>query len=185
METRLEREAALVETVLFLESEAVDESSIARITGLNSDTVTLALEQLREDYASPSHGLEPMRSGGGWLFVPKIALWDELKDRYGKKNDSRLSAAAMQTLSIVAYSQPVTRAEIEAIRGVSADGMIRYLLDKGFVHEVGKKDVPGRPSLYATTKDFLKYFRLGSIADLPKLNELERERFRTDDEKSI
>ncbi len=182
METRLEREAALVETVLFLESEAVDEASIARITGLSPEIVTLALEQLAEDYAASSHGLEPMKSGGGWLFVPKLSLWDELKDRYGKKNDSRLSAAAMQTLSIVAYSQPVTRSEIEAIRGVSADGMIRYLLDKGFVHEVGKKDAPGRPTQYGTTKEFLKYFRLGSIADLPKLNELERERFRSDDE---
>jgi segregation and condensation protein B len=181
METRLEREAALVETVLFLESEPVDEASIARITGLEPDTVARALEQLATEYASANHGLEPAKSGGGWLFVPKIALWDELKSRYGKKNDSRLSAAAMQTLSIVAYSQPVTRAEIESIRGVSADGMIRYLLEKGFVQEVGKKDLPGRPALYATTREFLKYFRLGSIADLPKLSDMERERFRTDD----
>ena len=83
----------------------------------------------------------------------------------------------METLSIIAYSQPITRAEIEAIRGVSADNMIRFLMEKEFIKEVGKKAAPGRPVQFGTTKDFLKFFRLNSIADLPKLDELERERF--------
>ena len=83
----------------------------------------------------------------------------------------------METLSIIAYSQPITRAEIEAIRGVSADNMIRFLVEKEFIKEVGKKDAPGRQVQFGTTKDFLKFFRLNSIADLPKLDELERERF--------
>ena len=80
----------------------------------------------------------------------------------------------------MAYSQPITRAEVEAIRGVSADGMIRFLLDREFVKEVGKKEAPGRPIQYGTTKEFLKYFRLGSIADLPRLGELERDRYDED-----
>ena len=83
----------------------------------------------------------------------------------------------METLSIIAYSQPVTRAEIEAIRGVSADNMIRLLIEKELIKEVGKKDVPGKPAMFGTTKEFLKIFRLNSIADLPKLDETERERF--------
>lgn len=83
----------------------------------------------------------------------------------------------METLSIIAYSQPVTRAEIEAIRGVSADNMIRLLIEKDLIKEVGKKDVPGKPAMFGTTKEFLKIFRLNSIADLPKLDETERERF--------
>ena len=83
----------------------------------------------------------------------------------------------METLSIIAYSQPITRGEIEAIRGVSADNMIRLLAERNLIKEVGKKDIPGKPSQYGTTKDFLKFFRLNSIADLPKLDETESERF--------
>jgi segregation and condensation protein B len=83
----------------------------------------------------------------------------------------------METLSIIAYSQPITRAEIEAIRGVSADNMIRLLAERNLIKEVGKKDAPGKPVQFGTTKEFLKFFRLNSISDLPKLEETESERF--------
>jgi segregation and condensation protein B len=182
MEINLEKEAALVETVLFLEADPIDEAGISRATGLAVDVVEAALELLAEEYRNNIHGLEPVRSGGGWILAPKLELWDALKDRYGKKSDSRLSRAALETLSIVAYSQPITRPEVEAIRGVSADGMMRFLLEKGFIKEVGKKDAPGKPVQYGTTKDFLKYFRLGSIADLPKLDDLDRDRFSREEE---
>ena len=104
-------------------------------------------------------------------------MWGFLKERYGKKNEGKLSRSAMETLSIIAYQQPVTKAEIEAIRGVSADNMVRLLIERNLIKEVGKKDVPGKPVQYGTTKDFLKFFRLQSIADLPKLDETENERF--------
>ena len=81
------------------------------------------------------------------------------------------------SLSIIAYSQPITRAEIEGLRGVSADNMIRLLMERNLIKEVGKKDVPGKPTQYGTTKEFLKFFRLNSIADLPKLDQEEEERF--------
>jgi segregation and condensation protein B len=123
------------------------------------------------------HGFAPIKSGGGWILAPKVELWEELKDHYGKKNEAKLSRAAMETLSIIAYSQPITRAEIEAIRGVSADGMIRFLMSRDFIQEAGKRDVPGKPMQYGTTQEFLKYFKLGSLADLPKLGEIERNRF--------
>jgi segregation and condensation protein B len=183
MEVQLEKEVALIETVLFLEAEPMDEAALARATDLAPDVVALALEALREEYAAPIHGLEPVQSGGGWILAPKVELWEVLKDRYGKKADSRLSRAALETLSIIAYSQPITRAEIESLRGVSADGMVHFLLEKELIKEVGKKEAPGRPVQYGTTKEFLKYFRLGSIADLPKLDELDRERF--DDEDAV
>jgi segregation and condensation protein B len=177
MEIKFEKEAALVETILFLESEPLDEVSLARITGLARDVIDGAIELLREECSASSRGIEPVRSGGGWIFAPKTELWENLKERYGKKNESRLSRAALETLSIVAYSQPITRGEVEAIRGVSADGMIRFLLDRELIKEVGKKEAPGKPVQYGTTKEFLKYFRLGSIADLPRLDDLERGRF--------
>jgi segregation and condensation protein B len=180
MEVRLEKEAALVETVLFLESEPLDEATLSRITGLSREVVEAALELLGEESRAGSRGIEPVKSGGGWILAPKPELWESMKERYGKKNENRLSRAALETLSIVAYSQPITRAEVEAIRGVSADGMIRFLLERDLVKEVGKKEAPGRPVQYGTTKEFLKYFRLGSIADLPRLDELERDRFGDD-----
>jgi segregation and condensation protein B len=183
MEIRFEKEAALIETVLFLESEPLDEASLSRITGLAGEVVAGALEILGENCSAANRGLEPVRSGGGWILAPKAELWESLKDRYGKKNESRLSRAALETLSIVAYSQPITRAEVEAIRGVSADGMVRYLLERDLIKEVGKKEAPGRPVQYGTTREFLKYFRLGSIADLPRLDELERERFKDESAK--
>lgn len=185
MELRLEKEAALIETVLFLETEPMDEAALSKALGLAPDVVEKALETLVEEMRAAVHGLEPIRSGGGWILAPKTELWDSLKERYGKKAESRLSRAALETLSIVAYSQPITRPEVESIRGVSADGMIRYLLERGFIKEVGKKDAPGRPVQYGTTKDFLKYFRLGSISDLPKLDDLEKERFTLDQEEGL
>ncbi len=177
MEARLEKETAIVETVLFLESEPLDVASLSRITGLARDVVEAALELLVNECVAPNRGLEPIISGGGWILAPKVELWESLKERYGKKNENRLSRAALETLSIVAYSQPITRTEVEAIRGVSADGMIRYLLERELIKEVGKKEAPGKPIQYGTTREFLKYFRLGSIADLPRLGTLEKDRF--------
>lgn len=181
MDLNLDHEAALVETILFLESEPLDVASLSRISGLGKDLVEAAIDHLREQLAATAHGIELSDSGGGWMLVPKKELWESLKDRYGRKNEQKLSRAALETLSIIAYSQPVTRAEVESIRGVAADNMIRFLLERNLVKEVGKKDAPGKPIQYGTTKEFLKFFRLGSIAELPKLGELERDRFELED----
>jgi len=177
MEIRLEKETALIEAILYLESDAVEENQLARLSGLSRDVVEKTLEALAEKYAREDSGLELSRIGGGIVIAPKREYWETLKERYGKKNDSKLSKAALETLSIIAYSQPITRGEIEAIRGVSADNMIRLLLERELVREVGKKDVPGKPVQFGTTKEFLKFFRLDSIADLPKLDESENDRF--------
>lgn len=177
MEQTPDGNAAVVGAILFLESEPVSEAHLARISGLSEEDVDSALQRLCAEYEAPVHGFAPIRSGGGWIFAPKVALWEQLKDHYGKKNEAKLSRAAMETLAIVAYSQPITRAEIEAVRGVSADGMIHFLLARGLVREVGKKDIPGKPMQYGTTQEFLKYFKLGSIADLPTLNDVEKNRF--------
>jgi segregation and condensation protein B len=168
---------ALVEAVLFLEQEPVEERHIARVTGFNEAEVAATLEALKERYGQPCCGLEIARIGGGVTLAPKKAHWETLRERYGRKNATKLSRAAMETLAIIAYSQPVTRAEIEAIRGVQADNMIRLLLERGLVRETGKKDIAGRPAQFGTTKEFLSLFRLESIADLPKMDESDAERF--------
>lgn len=176
----LEREAAIIEAILFLESEPIDLKSITKISRLDKDVVEGALAYLLNHYEERGHGLCLREIGGGYLLSPKEELWEDLKDRYGKKNDAKLSRAAMETLSIIAYSQPITRGEIEGIRGVNADGMMRLLLARNLIKEVGKKEAPGRPVQYGTTKEFLKVFRLRSIADLPKLDELNQDRFELD-----
>jgi segregation and condensation protein B len=183
MEISLEKETALIEAILYLEADPLDEAALSRISGLSRAVVDSALEALGERYGREDSGVALSRIGGGVMISPKKEYWDNLKDRYGKKNESRLSRAALETLAIVAYSQPITRSEIEAIRGVQADNMIRLLLEKQLIREVGKKDVPGKPAQFGTTREFLKFFRLESIADLPKLNESEADRFELSGEK--
>ena len=99
----------------------------------------------------------------------------------GVSRGGNLSRAALETLAIVAYSQPITRSEIESIRGVSADGMIRVLGERNLIREVGRKDAPGRPIQYGTSAEFLRVFGLTSIADLPKLAEADRAKFKLPD----
>ena len=173
---------ALIEAILYLESDPIDEAAISRISGLSRDTVNKALLDIQNHLSDADSGLELIRIGGGVMFSPKKEYWEVLKDRYGRKNESRLSRAAMETLSIIAYSQPITRAEVKHIRGVEPDNMIRFLLEKNLIREMGKKDVPGKPIQYGTTREFLKVFRLSSISELPKLNEKEADRFELDSE---
>jgi segregation and condensation protein B len=173
----LSKNAALVEAVLLLESDPVDLRKLATITDLSPDDAREAVATLRLVLENDGHGLEIVEIGGGYAFAPRKALWEKLRERYGRSSDNRLSRAALETLAIVVYSQPITRLEIEGIRGVSADGMIRLLLGRSLIREVGKKDAPGKPVQYGTTREFLTAFRLSTIADLPKLDGLERERF--------
>jgi segregation and condensation protein B len=173
----LETESSLVEAVLYLEVEPVDLTTLQRVTKLSREAVVASLSRIKEAYEQDHHGLQLTEIADGYTFAPKEALGPFLRERYGKKNESKLSRAAMETLSIVAYSQPITRAEVENLRGVNADGMIRLLLNRNLIKEVGKKDAPGKPVQYGTTREFLRLFRLSSISDLPKLDEADQRRF--------
>jgi segregation and condensation protein B len=173
-----DRQRGLIEAILFLENEPRSRDFLVKVSGLSAEEVDRALEKLGEIYGRSEHGLQLLQAAGGYVFTPKEELMEFLKHRYGKHPDARLSKAALETLAIIAYSQPVTRAEIESIRGVSADAMIKLLQSRNLIREVGKKEVPGRPIQFGTTKEFLLYFKLSSIADLPKLDEVETERFR-------
>jgi segregation and condensation protein B len=173
----LDKEEAIIESILFLESAPVDLNSLIKITNLSKDIVLQAIKNIKEKLTSPNRGLELSEIGGGYQLIPKIELWSHLKAKYGKKNENRLSRAAIETLSIIAYSQPITRADIENIRGVNADSMIRILLARNLIKEVGKKNIPGKPVMYGTTHEFLTVFKLKSISDLPKLSDIDAKRF--------
>lgn len=172
-----EKETALCETVLFLESEPLTVKMLSNKAQLSEEVVEKCIERLRQKYESKDSGIELVMITGGWTLTPKKEYWDVLKEVYGSKREGKLSKSAMETLAIIAYSQPITRAEIERIRGVGVDNMIRLLIERNLIKEVGKKDAPGRPVQFGTTKEFLKLFRLNSISELPKLDEDEQERF--------
>ena len=173
----LDTETALLETVFFLESEPQNVASLSKITKLAENVVEDCIERLKEKYSNADSGIEIIQILGGWCLVPKRESFDFVKERYGKKNEGKLSKSAIETLSIIAYSQPITRAEIESIRHVNVDNMMRVLLDRKFIMEDKRKDVPGKPMMYKTTKEFLEFFHLQSIEDLPKLDDNENERF--------
>lgn len=172
-----EKETALVEAALFMESESANEKYLSRVTQLSEEVVHKCIENLSDRLSDAACGIELKMIAGGWALVPKANAWQVLREHYGAKSAGRLSRSARDTLSIIAYSQPITRAEIESLRGVNCDAMIHLLIERGLVKEVGKKDVPGKPVQFGTTKEFLKYFHLNSIADLPRLDADENERF--------
>lgn len=173
----LDFEMALVEAVLFLECEPQSSETLGKITKLSEAVVDECIERLKFKYTNVDCGIEITQILGGWILTPKRECFEAVKERYGKKNEGKLSKAAIETLSIIAYSQPITRAEIESIRHVNVDNMMRILLDRKFIKETGKKDIPGKPVTYGTTDEFLEFFHLQSIAELPQLDDKENERF--------
>lgn len=173
----MDEEKALIEAILFLEIDPIDIKTLAKVSGLSREQVEEVVSVLRADLDAAGRGVELVSVDGSIQLSPKRELWPRLRQRFGRKRESRLSRAAMETLSIVAYSQPITRSEIESLRGVSADTMIRQLLDRKLIREIGRKNAPGRPVQFGTTREFLQHFGLESIADLPKLDEIDQERF--------
>ncbi len=173
----LEKETALVETILFLESEPVTEKQISNIAQLSEEVVRHCIENLGEKYKAENSGIELAVITGGWSLVPKKEFWGVLSERYGEKNSGRLSKSALETLSIIAYKKPdhIVNAHSANLLNFAAGN--RLLVERNFIKEVGRSDAPGKPVQFGTTKDFLKFFHLNSIADLPKLDEDEEQRF--------
>ncbi|MFM9909340.1 MAG: SMC-Scp complex subunit ScpB [Chitinophagaceae bacterium] len=140
---------------------------------INLDQVESCIEGIVEKYQSEFYSFEVRQSGGGWQFLTKKEFHKTIAQLNGEKFLKRLSSAALETLSIIAYKQPVTKAEIEAIRGVSSDYAVQKLLEKDLVIITGRnEELPGHPLVYATSKNFMDYFGINSSEDLPKLKEI-------------
>ncbi|HTS44415.1 MAG TPA: SMC-Scp complex subunit ScpB [Puia sp.] len=140
---------------------------------LTQDQIRAAIDQIVEKYRVDSYPFEIIESGGGWQFLTKKDYHKTIAQLNGEKFLKRLSTAALETLSIIAYKQPVTKGEIEAIRGVNSDYSIQKLLEKELIVIIGRnEDLPGKPLLYSTSKSFMDYFGLNSPEDLPKLKEV-------------
>lgn len=159
--------SARLEALLFVAAEPVSAAQLALALELPVPEVEAGLRDLEESLRA--RGLRLLHHGGRVQLTtaPQMA---ELIERFlGLEATSRLSRAALETLSIIAYQQPVTRPQIEAVRGVNSDGVLKSLLSKGLIQEAGRAEGPGRPILYSTSADFLRYFGLTSLADLPPL----------------
>lgn len=140
---------------------------------LSLEQIQTSIDGIREKYASEFYPFEVRESGGGWQFLTKKDYHKTVAQLNGEKFLKRLSSAALETLAIIAYKQPITKGEIEAIRGVSSDYSIQKLLEKELIIISGRnEDMPGKPLVYATSKTFMDYFGINSPADLPKLKEV-------------
>ncbi|HEX4851058.1 MAG TPA: SMC-Scp complex subunit ScpB [Puia sp.] len=129
--------------------------------------------EIQKKYEEPAYPFDIRESGGGWQFLTKKDFHKTIAQLNGEKFLKRLSTAALETLSIIAYKQPVTKGEIESIRGVNSDYSIQKLLEKELIMITGRnEDMPGKPLVYATSRSFMDYFGLNTVADLPKLKEV-------------
>ncbi len=172
----MEREQieSIIESLLFVAGEPVSLKRMTEIVGddVKRAEVQAAVEELQRRHEGPERGLRIVEVAGGYQLqtTPDNAPW---VGRLLQTRPIRLSRASIETLAIVAYRQPLTKAEVDEIRGVDSGGVLKTLLEYGFVRIAGRKDVPGKPLIYATDKRFMEFFRLKSLADLPTLREME------------
>jgi segregation and condensation protein B len=156
---------------------AADFSSEEPVIALSKTKVAAigeTLAELRDQYEGEGRAFRLQEHAGGWQLVsdPACSVW--LRQLFPESRPTRLSAPALETLAIIAYRQPITRADIEAVRGVAVDGVMQTLLDRGLVKIAGRAEVPGRPLLYETTQSFMEHFALKNLDDLPNATELRR-----------
>lgn len=170
-----------IEALLFASEKPLDARQVtALLSSLLPEAVKLTqvqcvLDELVEDWQQRPGGFELVQSGGGYCFLTRSAFLPIVQKAVLEQSKRKLSVASLETLSIVAYKQPVSKSEVEQIRGVNCDFSIQKLLEKNLIKIKGKGDGPGRPILYATTDLFMDYFGINNIKQLPQLKELEQE----------
>ena len=161
---------ALLESLLFVADGPVPAGRLGAVLDITPEAVLVLLKELEQTYVG--HGLRLQWSGNDSVQLTTAASAAAVIEEFlGLETSSRLSPAALEALAIIAYRQPVTRPQVDAIRGVNSDGVIRTLVGKGLIEEVGRKESPGRPILYGTTPAFLGHFGLVSLEELPELED--------------
>jgi len=159
--------SSLVETLLFVADEPVALDQLAAALEVKTKLVEEAIKHLEQSY--DGRGLRIQRSGDRVQLTTAPAAASYIERFLGLEAVAHLSRPALETLAIIAYKQPVSRPQIESLRGVNCDGVIKSLLSKGLIEEVGRVEAPGRPIIYSTTPDFLQHFGLSSVQELPPL----------------
>ena len=165
---------SVVEAVLFASDESLTPARLSEIVGTNVRQLRKHIDDLNEKYKANNNAFRIEQIAGGYQILTLSEYNHWLKKLVRARDDGKLSQPALETLAIIAYKQPIIRADIEAIRGVAAGEMIRNLMYKGLVKITGRAEIVGRPMLYGTTKKFLEVFGLNTIKDLPKAEELKK-----------
>jgi len=160
-----------IEALLFASGEPVSAARLATIIDISEEHIELLIAQLIQEMEETNRGLTIVAVAGGYQMCTKPHLAGVI-EKLAEVQAAKLSVAAMETLAIIAFRQPITRQEIESIRGVKADRVITTLLERCLIKEVGRKDALGRPILYGTTDEFLKCFGLKSLDELPSFSEI-------------
>lgn len=174
-EDALQYVKGVIEALLFISEKPVLLEQIKKVLQtVSAAEIKKAVQSLQEEYESRKSGIKIVEIAEGFQMLSNPAYVNYIREFFKTKHKEKLSKPALETLAIVAYKQPVTRPDIELIRGVNSDGVVTHLLMKELVKIVGKKDIPGKPYLYGTTRQFLEYFGLRSLENLPKLEEFEK-----------
>lgn len=168
---------SLIEAILFIETDSVKIHKLSEQLGLDNKTTWELIRELKNDYEKRSSGLQINEYATGVKLSTNKTHSDFLREYYKNKHKKKFSNASLETLAIIGYKQPITRIEIEDIRGVSSDNTIRDLLEKKLIKIIGRRKVPGNPMEYGTTKEFLEYFGLKSLKEMPTLKEIKELNF--------
>lgn len=176
---------ATIEAILFAMGDSVELSKLSTVLEIEDDKTEELLTELMEKYKSDEHGIELIRLEDAYQFVTKANMYEALVKIAKTPKKMTLTDSVIETLSIIAYKQPITRIEIEGIRGVSCDFQINKLLEYNLITELGRKDAPGRPILFGTTEEFLRSFGVVSLKDLPQMDLLQIEEFQKQAEQEI
>lgn len=159
-----------IEGILFASGESVKAAKLAVVLDVDIDDVKKAVEELKKEYNEQKRGFSIIEILEGYQICSRPEYYTYIQEILGEQRNQPLSNAAMETLAIIAYKQPVTKGQIENIRGVNSDGCVNRLYERSLIDEAGRLDVPGRPILYKTTETFLRCFGLKSPKDLPSVN---------------
>lgn len=165
----IEKIKAVIEAILFAAGRQVNIKELMISLEIPKDDLENIIVSMQEDYKNQNRGIEIIKIEDGYQLCTKRELYEYIYPILDKRSKPNLSNAALETLAIIAYNPRITRAEIESIRGVSADACIYKLLEYGLIQEAGKADLPGKPMTYITTNEFLKMFGYTSLNDLPEL----------------
>ncbi len=172
MDEHLQNYKSAIEAILFVSEKPVVLDQLKEVfLELKPSQIHDLIMQVQEEYVNRDAGMVVVEIAGGFQMLSNSHAATHIREFYKTKTKEKLSRSALESLAIIAYKQPVGRAEVEVIRGVNSDGTIAHLLNKGLIRITGRKEVPGRPFLYGTTKEFLEYFGLKSMEDLPKIEE--------------
>ena len=163
----------LLESILFLSNDPLPESFFVKKLGIDLKNVKIVLESLVDEYSQRDGGIKLIKIAKGYQFVTDRKYSKEIRKVISLKKRDSLTKGMLETLAIVAYKQPVIMAEIDEIRGVSSRALLVSIMKRNLVKPIGRKELPGRPLLYGTTDEFLKYFGLSSLSDLPDISEIE------------